>query len=87
MGGMQDTASTAGTTSHQEHGQFTGVYPQQSFTQQNYPPSTWHTRRTPVPPQSVMPRPVVRPGDTAHKVIVRPGYFHSQQQPGHEQQP
>eukprot|EP00974_Lingulodinium_polyedra_P074152 7185333-Lingulodinium_polyedra.AAC.1 len=67
MGGMQDTASAAGTTTYQEHGQFTGVRPQQSFTQPSYPPSTWHMSRTPVPPQSVMPRPVVQPGDIAPK--------------------
>eukprot|EP00975_Prorocentrum_lima_P043120 9055123-Prorocentrum_lima.AAC.1 len=43
MGGLQDTAPTSTTSSCQEHGQFTGVFPpQQAFTQQ--PVSYTHLR-------------------------------------------
>eukprot|EP00975_Prorocentrum_lima_P032119 6744721-Prorocentrum_lima.AAC.1 len=65
MGGMQDSASAAGTTFFRGRGQCLGTQSQQSFTQPIYQPSVWPIVRTPAPPQSVMPiRPVSRPGDT-----------------------
>eukprot|EP00975_Prorocentrum_lima_P057718 12103945-Prorocentrum_lima.AAC.1 len=68
LGGMQDAASTAAPTSHQEHGQFfEGYPPQPMFTPQGYPTSTWHVSRTPMPPQGFVGRPEIPPGGSSHK--------------------
>eukprot|EP00975_Prorocentrum_lima_P033593 7050202-Prorocentrum_lima.AAC.1 len=46
-----------------------------------HPPSTWIQGRTPLPTQSFMSPPDMPPDGSVRKVAVRPGYFHSQNNP------